>query len=612
MVIMNNFIWIFLLSFVFFFPLDQAFSQQHDNSRIEALKNRIDEIQKQNEELIRKIQKENSARIEELQNRIDELEEHKYTSDETKKEDLDQKIKTIVDNTIESKTPSWINFGFSPDFPSYFRTRVRDFNNATFLGASSSDDNIFFIDSRLMLSPILSVGENLSMRAQLDIASNVVWGGLGDKTVSDKLYESPSPSDSFRGAILRQVTNTTTGDAISPTENIDLVDIRSLYMVAKTPVGEFYVGRQPFDWGLGLLNNAGSLPDQDLGSIVDRIELDTAPFTLLDERLDNLYVALTFDRLSSGKTISNRNDGDGWDAGLSIFYESENLYFGGYLFGITQKNFDVSGGLTGDLDTALNWSFWGKYIHPPFTLAMEFQDIVGKISDLDDPLPAAIGDDSIDISAGNILFASRLGYEPGLNFLDSMWLEFGWASGDDATTPDKLEGNTIYFNNAYSIDNLLFKHVVPNVYALEGSVINSGYLRAWSTLQLSKIIRFTPQVIFAWVDEKNALAADAVTPLPSVGSYLGTELEGTFTFKIMNNLWLDLIGSLIVSGDGLKDLMSQRAFIEGAVDSISDANPPDYPFALQARLIFAIDPIIKDWNGSSVNMERAWYGFGEY
>ena len=200
------------------------------------------------------------------------------------------------DEKIGLKSFNSINFGFSKDFPSYFRSRGRYIQNGTFLGVTSADDEVFFFDSRLLISPKLDVEDYLSVRGQFDIARNIIWGGTGDELLSDTVFEAPSPGDSFRGAFIRDVTSTLTGDILTATDDdIDLVDIRSLYMVARTSYGEFYVGRQPFDFGLGIFNNAGGMPDQDLGSIVDRLEFDTLPFSLINDTWgQRLLLALIF------------------------------------------------------------------------------------------------------------------------------------------------------------------------------------------------------------------------------------------------------------------------------------------------------------------------------
>lgn len=588
-----------------------AFSQQDSVNQIEDLKERIDRIQEQNEQLIRKIQQENAKRIKELQERIEELETQKrYTTGSDKPdEQLDSRIESIVDKKIEAKTPEWIKIGFSEDFPSYYRSRVRFIKNGTFLGATDSTDEIFFADSRLAIAPVVNVHDYLSVRTQFDIARNVIWGGTGDELIDDTLYEAPSPSDSFRGALLRDVTDTFSGEFLSPTEDVDLVDLRSLYFVATTPYGEFWVGRQPFDWGMGIVNNAGSMPDQDLGSIVDRFEFDTALLSLIDKKWERLETNFIIDRLKEGRSIGSFDEGDGWDAGFVLLYHGDNYKLGAYLFGIFQNNFALGEGLTADLDPGINTSLFATYTLSPFRFSFEMQHIFGEINDIGDPVIGFLGQDHIDITWDNISLAARTEYHTYNRYVKDVNLEFGLAKGDDASTPDKLEGNVLFFNNAFTVDNLLFKHVIPTVYAMEGSVINSFYFRTWSTMRLADSLYLTPQALLAWVDERNALSADLFSPMPKVDRFLGTELEATLSWKIMDNMWFDLIGSLIFSGGGLDGLMAQRAFIEGASDSLDEADPANLPFAVQGRFVITLDDIIGNWTGTSTNMQRAFFGY---
>jgi hypothetical protein len=101
-------------------------------------------------------------------------------------------------------------------FPSYMRTRARYIGNATFisalsnqnaidLGFSSNKDNIFFADTTLRLTPQLVLSDAVTIRAQLNVFDNNIWGGSttellgGHNTV---VNSSLSFSDRFRGAIL--------------------------------------------------------------------------------------------------------------------------------------------------------------------------------------------------------------------------------------------------------------------------------------------------------------------------------------------------------------------------------------------------------------------------
>ena len=127
--------------------------------------------------------------------------------------------------------------------------------------------------------------------------------------------------------------------------------------------------------------------------------------------------------------------------------------------------------------------------------------------------------------------------------------------------------------------------------------------------RFSNSIYFTPQVLVAWTDETNALLdVDGLTPLPKVNKYLGTELEGTLTWKIMDHLWFDLIGSYIFAGQGLDDLLIQRALIEGSISELNEARPSNSIYSVQGRFIFTLDNVIKSWKGNSSLSQRAYFG----
>ena len=72
-------------------------------------------------------------------------------------------------------------------FPSYMRTRVRYIQNGTFLntlsdaqaealGFGDSDDEAFFADTTLRLTPQLVLSDSVTIRAQVDVFKNVIWG----------------------------------------------------------------------------------------------------------------------------------------------------------------------------------------------------------------------------------------------------------------------------------------------------------------------------------------------------------------------------------------------------------------------------------------------------
>ena len=190
--------------------------------------------------------------------------------------------------------------------------------------------------------------------------------------------------------------------------------------------------------------------------------------------------------------------------------------------------------------------------------------------------------------------AGRLEIYPAMMAqVSTIGIEAGWAQGDDARTPGDIEGNALPFSPAYNADHLLFKHVIPTIYDIEGSVINAIYARAYANMKLSDNLGFTPQVLFAWNDETYAISAFdhpgfggagiANDGTVEVDSYLGTEIEGTLTWTLHPGVNLDFIGSLVLAGDGLTGLLEQQ----GAV------NPDDTIWAFQSRLMVYIDQFAK-------------------
>ena len=193
--------------------------------------------------------------------------------------------------------------------------------------------------------------------------------------------------------------------------------------------------------------------------------------------------------------------------------------------------------------------------------------------------------------------AARLELYPSMMAqVSSIGIEGGWAQGDDGSTRE-IEGNALPFSPAYNVDNLLFKHVIPTVYNIEGSVINAIYAKAYANMTLSDNLAFTPQVLFAWNDQTNTGSAfdggafgTGIAPGTEVEKYLGTEIEGTLSWTLHPGANLDFIGSVVIAGDGLTDLIEAHGVENGAT---AGAEADDTIWALQTRLMLYIDQFVK-------------------
>lgn len=495
-------------------------------------------------------------------------------------------------------------------FPSYFRIRPQFYKNATFvsalsdaqaqaLGFNDADDNITFVDSRLRLTPQLILSDAVTIRAQVDVVDNMIWGGLTSGFVNDRrtvVNSSLTPSDRFRGAMLTDFgfgTVVSTFGAATATDDVQFFNVRMIHVDIVLPnnLGFIRAGRQPFDWGLGILANGGWDPLSDLGFVLDRF-LYLKSWPLYKGTFTFVFVS---DRLTQGTTLVNAV-GDGWDGGaVALIYNQGPLTVGAYVFPYIHQTNVLSGTPTGippggavsgiDLDRFTLYSGLIDYKTDLYRFVGELQGGQGEVSGLGA---------SDDIKGSNILFATRAEVYPGFP-VNIIAAEFGYSHGDDTSTPD-FEGNVIHFNPAYNVDNLLFKHIVPNVYRIEGSVVNAFYARAWGTVKLLDKVTFTPQVLFAWNQETDS-------PLVSgqnVDRYLATEIEGTFGVEVYPGVNFDFIGSLVINADGLKDLLEQQA--SATVNGVTippgntvpgDFNAEDVAFAFQGRLLVYIDQFFK-------------------
>lgn len=510
-------------------------------------------------------------------------------------------------------------------FPSFLRTRLRFIDNATFVSALSdsdaealgfrdADDNIAFADTRLRLTPQLVLSDAVTIRAQVDVFDNNIWGGLTSGFVNDRrtvVNSAVTPSDRFRGALLTDVGFATTVASFgttTATDDVQFFNVRMLHADIVLPgnLGFVRVGRQPFDWGIGLLANGGWDPLSDLGFVLDRLlylkswPLGGGTFT---------FVGVS-DRLTQGESLIS-GSGDGYDIfAFALIYNTPafggNLTIGAYEFpyivqegvlaasatqggGILNPPITPGGGTGIDLDYSNLYSGLIDFKTDTFRLVGELQGFFGTVNGLG----------AADDIENQFLWAVRAEVYPGFP-VKNISAEFGWADGDDTSTPD-FEGNVIHFSPAYNIDNLLFKHIIPNVYRLESSVANAFYGRAWATVKLLDKLSFTPQVVVAWNEETSS----PLVPGQDVDRYLGTEVEGTFTINVVPGVNLDLIGSIVFAGSGLNDLIDQQAnatFGLGDFDGDGDADglapadsveAEDFPFALQARLIVYIDQFFK-------------------
>lgn len=523
-------------------------------------------------------------------------------------------------------------------FPSYMSTRARYLENATYKNASGEDDAIFFVDTTLRVTPQLVLSDTVTVRAQIDIFDNNVWGGSTDQLLggaSTLVNSGISPSDKFRGNVLHGNATSdclTFGNVCAVEKDAGFFNVRMLHadIVLPNELGFVRVGRQPFDWGLGILANGGWDPHSDGGFLVDRfLWLKTFPAGS-GATLTAIFVS---DRITQGTGL-NTGSGDGWDGGAVAFVFNNpemggtNVTLGAYIFPYIHQAQFIGG--FGDLDRFTLYSALVDVKTETFKITAEVQggfgEIKGALGTGPDNILGTADDTRNDSKIKNaLIWAVRGEYTaPQTDYLNSIGAEFGWADGDkndgDSWNNGRdIEGGVIVFNPAYNLDNLLFKHVMPSIYQNahgsilakpDASVQNAYYARLYADVPVTDRITFRPQVLVGWNNETEGLiksatytgelsgatnvattddntdAAASVVDSDTVKSYLGTEIEGTAIINLYPGIDLNIIGSVIVSGEGLTGLLENQArhLTAGVVES----DRADKGFANQAAFEAAV------------------------
>lgn len=493
-------------------------------------------------------------------------------------------------------------------FPSYLRTRARVIDNAT---AVNNGEMVHVVDTTLRLTPQLGLSDAVTVRAQVDVASNMIWGGATSHFFGGTLYEDDSvvlsdlrPSDRFNGAILQGPK------AVDHEYGFFTVRMLHADIVLPNNLGFVRIGRQPFDWGLGILANGGHDPHSDLGFVVDRaLWLKSFPagsgtFTLV----------LVSDVFNNGSSLfTNEGGGTGYDilAAAGIYNQQMgdvNVTIGAYGFpylrqqDVFQTLRNPIGDITGfgdgwDVDRTSLYSGLLVLKAPSWSFTYEVQMFGGGEITAGAPLQA-LGAMEFDYAFD---MAGRLEIYPSMMAqVSTIGVEAGWAQGDDGSTSTTVEGNALPFSPAYNVDSLLFKHVIPTIYQIEGSVINAIYAKVYANMKLADNLSFTPQVLFAWNDETNVTSAfdtDYTAAIPGayfgsgigsteVDKYLGTEIEGTLSWTLHPGVNLDFIGSLVLAGDGLTEMLESQG-------ELDPGSAEDTIWGFQSRLMVYIDQFMK-------------------
>jgi len=156
-----------------------------------------------------------------------------------------------------------------------------------------------YLMQRLRLEPKLSFEKLVTLRMQADVFDDAVWGDNEQATYGVPLFAEQPTSTNFLG------------------QPVNSIQFKRAWLELNIPVGLLRIGRQPSNWGLGILSNAGDGFDDDFGenhfgSTFDRIAFATKPISIYKTikgapNVDsNFIIAYAYDMLSEEPCVVDR------------------------------------------------------------------------------------------------------------------------------------------------------------------------------------------------------------------------------------------------------------------------------------------------------------------
>jgi hypothetical protein len=151
-----------------------------------------------------------------------------------------------------------------------------------------------FLEHRLLLRPDVLIDERFSLHSELSLLTQ-----NGSSTeVSFNSSQSPNQTNG--------------GSGFDPTAT-QILSVRHAYLKWVSDLGVFKAGRMPKGWGLGLLFDEGSKPEDEASTIVDRVGFEG--------QLGSLVLNAGFEKRKEGYLYTNIDDEDVYEG--SVKYENE-------------------------------------------------------------------------------------------------------------------------------------------------------------------------------------------------------------------------------------------------------------------------------------------------
>ena len=150
---------------------------------------------------------------------------------------------------------------------------------------------------RFRLNPELHISDNLRVMSQIDMLDNLVLGSTPSGYANHPSFGGGYAVSTRSGYNpLGFYDQSEEPPSAGVNSSKDSIRVKRAWAEYSMPVGEIRFGRMPFQWGLGMMFNAGDGYDDDAQSTVDRIQIVTGLKPL------DLYLSAAWDFPNEGIT----------------------------------------------------------------------------------------------------------------------------------------------------------------------------------------------------------------------------------------------------------------------------------------------------------------------
>ncbi len=413
------------------------------------------------------------------------------------------------------------------------------------VGLDSGSKSKEYAVHHLVLKPKITVADGFEINARLDAfnggtdqsvhPTNQIgkdWGG--SKNNNDRYYTS---SEGNAGA--------------------EIIELTQAYLTYTHDFASLVVGRAPINFGLGMTYDSGD-------GLFDHW-YNTRDLVGFKVHIGNFYLFPMYAKIREGSISNSDSEGKEYmfqaeyknpdkDSKLGFFYSERRSNQAANLYP-TLLDPGLGTVYGQDRDQKIRtMNFYYQKDNEHFDYGFEFSYLSGNTG-------LSLNGSGVDIQAFGV--AVELDYAMPKSSID-LGLKFGYASGDDKSTEDKVEG--FIFNRNYDVGMLLMNHPLGRLDALgtqtflrtgyNSSTDNQSRIEDFDVEAISNVMYLAPSLTYHfsenWSLDSKLITAWLVegptAALTDIDKSLGYELDIALNFKPSKKIQMTLEGAALLPG----------------------------------------------------------------